>query len=83
MSQLQAEMESLRPLLQLLIRSDEFRTTLVSALRVAKHVIEENMEGSLESVLEKGEKKGSEAAGEEAKSALVGIWSWKSSNFSE
>jgi len=69
-SQVQKQMESLRPLLRLMIRSEEFRTMLISALRVAKHVVEQNVEGSLESVMEKGEKQGMQAAADEAKSAV-------------
>jgi hypothetical protein len=67
-------MESLRPLTRLMVRSDEFRRTLISALRVAKHVVEQNMEGSLESVMEKGERKGTQAATEEVKSAFVRVF---------
>lgn len=70
-TQLQQQMESLRPLLRLMLRSDEFRTTLVSALRVAKHVVEQNMEGSLESVMDRGEREGVQGATKEAKKAVV------------
>lgn len=69
-SRLQQEMESLRPLLRLMVRSDDFRTTLMSALRIAKHVLEQNMEGSMEKVMEKGERYGTAAATQEAKEAI-------------
>jgi hypothetical protein len=65
--QLQREMEALRPLLRLTVRSEDFRNTLLAALRVVKHILEEHSEGSFESVLEKGEKEGVQAAAQEAK----------------
>jgi len=69
-AQLQKQLESLRPLMRLIVRSEEFRTSLISALRVAKHVIEQNQEGSIEGVLETGEKKGIEQAGREVRQAV-------------
>jgi len=68
--QFQQQMESVRPLLRLLVRSEQFRSTLIAALKVGKHIIEENAEGSVDKILEKGEKKGFEAAAKEAKSAI-------------
>lgn len=64
-------MEALRPLLRLVIRSEEFRRSLLTALRVGKHVLEQNAEGSVESVLDKGEEQGLQAAAEEAQRAVV------------
>lgn len=64
-------MEALRPLLRLAIRSEEFRTSILTALRVAKHVIEGNAEGSLENVLEKGEEEGLQEASKEAQKSIV------------
>jgi len=64
---LQKEIEALRPLLRLSIRSEEFRSLLFSALRIAKHVIEGQAEGDLEDVLATGEKHGVEAGAEKAK----------------
>lgn len=69
-SQFQQQMESLRPLLRLLVRSDEFRGALISALRVATSVVDQNMEGSLDKVMKKGEKEGIEAAGKEVGKAV-------------
>jgi len=67
---LQREFEALRPLLRLTIRSDEFRRVLLTALRVAKHVIEQNVEGSVERVMDRGEQEGMEGATKEAKEAI-------------
>jgi len=63
---LQSEMEALRPLLRLTLRSDQFRKVLISALRIAKHVVEEHSEGDAEIVMDKGEKQGVKEAANEA-----------------
>jgi hypothetical protein len=68
------QIESLRPLLRLSVRSVNFRNTLLSFLRVMKHVWEQNVEGSMETVLQKGEQQGVRPAAEEAK--RIGERTW-------
>jgi hypothetical protein len=74
------QIESLRPLLRLSVRSVNFRNTFLSFLRILKHVWEQNVEGSVEDVLEKGEQQG-EPALQEAKK--IGEKTWDSMKHKE
>jgi len=69
------QIQALRPLLRLSVRSVDFRKTCVSFLRVFKHVWEDNVEGSMEMVIEKGEKQGIKPAVEKAQK--IGEKSWE------
>jgi len=62
-----SQIESLRPLLRLSVRSVNFRTTFTSFLKVFKHVFEDNVEGSMEEVIETGEQQGVRPAVQQAK----------------
>jgi len=70
----QRQVESLRPLLRLSLRSVNFRETLLSFLRVFKHVFEQNVDGSMEEVLATGEQQGWQQAGEAAR--RIGERTW-------
>jgi len=70
----QRQVESLRPLLRLSLRSVNFRETLLSFLRVFKHVFEQNVDGSVEQVLAKGENEGWKAAGREVRKIGERTW---------
>jgi hypothetical protein len=61
------QIDSLRPLLRLSLRSVEFRQTSLGLLRVLKHIFEDNVEGSVEGVLENAEKGGWQPAKQEVK----------------
>jgi len=67
------QIESLRPLLRISLRSVDFRNLIMSFLRILKHIWEENAEGDAEEVLKKGEKD-FDAAKEEAKKMGEKTW---------
>jgi hypothetical protein len=74
-SQTNRRIQALRPLLRLSLRSDDFRKTFLSCLKIMKHIFEENVpEGSFESVLETGRQVGSGEAVQQANQVGQNAW---------